>query len=243
MASSAPSNHLAKRSDGVVMIPSERDILLAPGHQSNYHPGNIYYRNYVDQRKEVYKQLKWGDKAQFCQDIVRELTVDKGLRLLQLSDDKRGWIVIDKSLAAEKVMIRLRSKRHSIININNTHTPIIVPVKKCFLQFSSLSDTRDPKSFIVTGFMEEQKELDGSVETIFDNLFIPASHGPATGGPGISLSMDSPRGNKPKLNIDRASYCRNNFGKDVMPTNKANTVRRATYGTGSGIRTHGTPLE
>ena len=43
----------------IIMIPSKSDILMsAPGDQSSYHPGNIFYRNFVDERKEVYKKKK-----------------------------------------------------------------------------------------------------------------------------------------------------------------------------------------
>ena len=227
--------------NNTIMIPSESDILMsAPGDQSSYHPGNIFYRNFVDERKEVYKKIKRGDKAKFCHELVRVLTVEKGLRLLRPSQCNRGWIVLaDKSLAAKKVMSRMYQP-NSIINVKTKHIPIIVPVT-CAPQFPPLSNNRDPKSFVMDGFMG-QHELGGCIVKIFDNLFLHPSHGPATAGHGISLCCDSPRGNKPTLNIDRVSYFQNRFGKDVMPTNKPNTVRRATYGTGSGIGSYGTPL-
>ena len=56
------SNSTANESpnyNNIIMIPSESDILMsAPGDQSSYHPGNIFYRSFVDERKEVYNNKK-----------------------------------------------------------------------------------------------------------------------------------------------------------------------------------------
>lgn len=105
---------------------------------------------------------------------------------------------------------------------------------------------RVAKSFNIKNFIQDHEDkevMEDCVEMIFDDLFLHASHHPAHKGKGISLSADSPYNNPPTVSTHRRSYFRNNFGKDGdMPVHDSNTVLRATYGTGSGIQTHGTPV-
>ena len=103
-------------------------------------------------------------------------------------------------------------------------------------------DDRNPLSYVVPGFLGANPDLIPHLTSIFDSILLPGSHGPSEGGDGISLTSDSPRGNKPTINVNRKSYIRQNFGKQTKCTHDPLTECRATYGTGSGMRTHGTPL-
>ena len=60
-----------------------------------------------------------------------------------------------------------------------------------------------------------------------------------TGEKGIVLTSDSPRGNRPQLNIERPSYLRQSFSKTISETK----TKRMCYtaGTGSGLISQGTP--
>lgn len=98
------------------------------------------------------------------------------------------------------------------------------------------------KSVVFPDFLAMYPDLRDATITIFDSLFLNPSHGPAISGEGISLSVDSIYGSKPTLNIHRrGSYLRQNFGiiDHTKRTGKSETVYRHTYGTGSGIVTHG----
>ena len=77
-----------------------------------------------------------------------------------------------------------------------------------------------------------------------DDLFLNESKLPSSPGPGISLTVEAAYGNTPTLNVHRkTSYFRQNYGRDniIIPTNNNGTTHRFTYGTGSGLVTHGIP--
>ena len=99
-----------------------------------------------------------------------------------------------------------------------------------------------PTSYVDEHFLMENDHLEARLWQIIDDLYTSPSRGPSQPGKGIALCADSVRGNPPTINVERRSYVRQNFGMDVLPTHNHLTTMRATYGTGSGIRTHGTPL-
>ena len=98
-------------------------------------------------------------------------------------------------------------------------------------------------SFVFTHFLERNSGLDEKIIEFFDELYLNEFREPWTGGRGICVSLDSPYNKNHQVNIHRPTYLRQNFSREhpSLETGDENTVFRSTYGTGSGLSTHGIP--
>ena len=93
-------------------------------------------------------------------------------------------------------------------------------------------------------FLQENKEIEGCILNILDNLLLKDSHHPTMPGTGISLAVESPYNpEKVYVNMEKAGYLKQYFGTDKknMKTNNPRTTYRTTYGTGSGSVSSGIP--
>jgi hypothetical protein len=93
-------------------------------------------------------------------------------------------------------------------------------------------------------------KLNSSVVEVLDQVFLHPSRSPDEAcNNGVVLTADRPRFIKtPLLNIEKPTYLRQSFAKSVkindeQRTRESKTRLCTTYGTGSGLRTHGTPKE
>ena len=100
-----------------------------------------------------------------------------------------------------------------------------------------------PTSYVYGEFLQQHTNLQCKLWRILDDLYTNPSRSPNAPGKGIALTADSVFGNNPQINIHRLSYVRQNFGRNkITSSHNKDTVMRATYGTGSGLNTHGTPV-
>ena len=97
------------------------------------------------------------------------------------------------------------------------------------------------QSFLVEGFLDAYPWLAKSASNICENMLANPSHHPSEVGCAISLAAEAPykKANR-HVNVRRAAYLRQNFGKDLTSPNDGN-VARHVYGTGCGSTTHGAP--
>ena len=102
----------------------------------------------------------------------------------------------------------------------------------------------------VTGFFTSNPKLTSAVEEVLDHIFLHPSRSPNDPRDnGVVLTADRPRFNKnPLLNIEKPTYLRQSFAKSVKLSDEHKSIelktrKCTTYGTGSGLRTHGTPKE
>ena len=98
--------------------------------------------------------------------------------------------------------------------------------------------------YVKEDFLANNPQLNYYVWQVFDSIFLHGTFRPEDmkDDLGIVLSGDSVTGNDPKINVNRDSYYRRNFGRPVLlsQTDNPNTEWRSTYGTVAGTRTHGT---
>ncbi len=96
------------------------------------------------------------------------------------------------------------------------------------------------QSIIISDFLHNNPGIQHDMFEVCGDLCIHPSTPPwKAGKKGIVLTSDSPRGNRPQLNIERPSYLRQSFSKTISETK----TKRMCYtaGTGSGVISQGTP--
>ncbi|KAL9189403.1 hypothetical protein ACHAXT_009078 [Thalassiosira profunda] len=102
------------------------------------------------------------------------------------------------------------------------------------------------KSHVWKDWLSDFPQLNVPLVSIFDGMFLHGVRGPSEQGPGFPVTADNPIGTTyPLLSLERPAYLCLNLGQDdpSKETNNPETAYRATYGTGSGIRTHGIPKQ
>lgn len=85
------------------------DVLCGRGAITNYHVGNVRFRNLVKSYKPQYLAVPKMRKAAIAQEIVDTIRkTDPPGRFLQLSSDSGGWVEISNEKAREKTSQALR---------------------------------------------------------------------------------------------------------------------------------------
>ena len=98
-------------------------------------------------------------------------------------------------------------------------------------------------SFVFTQFLERNSGLNEQIIKFLDELYLNEFREPWTPGGGICASIDSAYNKNHQANVHRPTYLRQNFSREhpSIETGDESTVYRSTYGTGSGLSTHGIP--
>lgn len=88
------------------------DVLLGRGKKAQYHPGNLYFRDFLDQKRLEYEVLPRHQKKQACITFIRELLSD-GIRFL--TERNRSWVVADFNEVVGKVAQFFRTRRRALL--------------------------------------------------------------------------------------------------------------------------------
>ena len=101
----------------------------------------------------------------------------------------------------------------------------------------------DVKSFIFPDFLKSSPGLDKEIVKFFDGLYSKGFQRPGSCGQKTVVAIEAPYSTNPQATVDRQGYMRQNFSTDneTKQTNNEATVFRHSYGTGSGLITHGIP--
>ena len=118
----------------------------------------------------------------------------------------------------------VKSKARSWFNLKNSNFPIF-------------------GSIVFDHFLEQNQWLNSKIIEFLDELYLSEFREPWTPGPGICGSVDAPYNTNHQMNIHRHSYLLQNYSREdtTIITAGDTTVYRWTYGTGSGLITHGIP--
>lgn len=94
--------------------PTDYDVLLGRGGLTNKHPGNVRFRNLINERKDKYKEILPGQykaKKQFSTNVMNEVHAYGG-RFLQQVKVKPStpveWVIAKKTKARKKCSQALR---------------------------------------------------------------------------------------------------------------------------------------
>ncbi|KAL3906177.1 MAG: hypothetical protein SGILL_009378 [Bacillariaceae sp.] len=107
----------------VVECPLSSDVLFKSGSNSLTHPGNVFFRNLIEQYFGEHNSTKSsGLKVTLSWKIVDEVVVTKGGRFLEW--DKRGWWVVieERDKMRAKVATSLRDFKKQLHASHNRQT-------------------------------------------------------------------------------------------------------------------------
>lgn len=92
----------------------ETDVLLGRGKMAQYHPGNLRFRDFLDQKRPAYEVLSRRQKRQACITFTREL-LSNGVRFLRFRESDKTWVVSDFDDAVGKVAQFFRTRRRALL--------------------------------------------------------------------------------------------------------------------------------
>lgn len=87
----------------------ETDVLLGRGRLVQYHPGNIRFRDFLDEHIEEYESLARNQRRRACSDLAREL-ISNGTRFLKQAEGDM-WERCNFEEAVDKVAQFYRTRR------------------------------------------------------------------------------------------------------------------------------------
>ena len=255
------SSHSATSSTGIV--PNrDTDIFLGRGHDAQFDKGNTLFKNYIiTNRQQFNESSNKNGKYSCCLHVYDEL-VHRGMRFIGVHRKKNQYVVLDQETAAQKIMEHFRSKWTQSTQQVTVIVPVAIkPIRKSKRLMAKATESThsamesddggsstfkhvpigECKSFIVPNFLQNHPGIEGAVKRVLDKLLLNESHHPSEPGPGVAVTAEACYGNAPKVSLLGTTYLKQNFGKNMKPTHKHNVVERATYGTGSGLVTHGIP--
>lgn len=90
----------------------DADVLLGRGRLVQNHPGNVLFRDFLDERRDEYEVLSRNDKRKARIKHTRELLAN-GVRFMRQTDSGL-WVVCDFDEVVEKVAQFYRTRRRSV---------------------------------------------------------------------------------------------------------------------------------
>lgn len=90
----------------------ETDVLFGRGRLVQYHPGNIRYRDFLDQHREEYDGYQRNQRRKACIDYTQELLAN-GTRFLKQNETEM-WVVCDFEEVVDKIAQFYRTRRRRI---------------------------------------------------------------------------------------------------------------------------------
>lgn len=94
--------------DERVLVPGRFDILMGRSWTAQLQPGNIRFRHIVAKHWEVYEKARKHEKTAIAKGVVQEVKAT-GSRFLK--SDGAGWVLVDDTVAREKVSSAFRDRR------------------------------------------------------------------------------------------------------------------------------------
>ncbi|KAL7571867.1 hypothetical protein ACA910_002940 [Epithemia clementina (nom. ined.)] len=80
------------------------DVLCTKDKTLRHHPGNCFFRAYIDKMLPTYKQAKCKlEKMNITKTIVDELQMNHGIRFVKFDEETTSWVEVDDLTAREKV--------------------------------------------------------------------------------------------------------------------------------------------
>ncbi|KAL7571869.1 hypothetical protein ACA910_002941 [Epithemia clementina (nom. ined.)] len=99
-------NDMAQKEDPALpqLELRDRDVLCTKDKTLRHHPGNCYFRDFIDNMLPTYKQATSKlQKMNITKAIVDELQISHGIRFVKFDDETASWVVVDTLVAREKV--------------------------------------------------------------------------------------------------------------------------------------------
>ncbi|CAJ1963566.1 unnamed protein product [Cylindrotheca closterium] len=91
----------ASSREGVIIHPSETDVLFGKGYRLQLHSGNIRFREFLEQHKDSYEHTPRHRKPAFSDNLIQILIAD-GIRFLQRNTSDM-WVETDSAVVKRKV--------------------------------------------------------------------------------------------------------------------------------------------
>jgi hypothetical protein len=98
--------------DERVVVPSPLDILMGRHWEAQCHTGNLRVRSTIDKHGDAYDTSKKLEKTQIAQGVVEELKAS-GSRFLK--SDGAGYVLVNDTVAREKMSCAFRNRRKALI--------------------------------------------------------------------------------------------------------------------------------
>ena len=105
------SNHTGKCPSKVFCIPSDLDVLLGRGGQTNNHSGNIKYREEVEKVKPMYFSCMTKSEKKEVSELLVAYVQDYGGRFLEKDPDTGEWMLASDRAARKKASQALRETK------------------------------------------------------------------------------------------------------------------------------------
>jgi hypothetical protein len=213
--------------------PCLNDILLGKGHHLN--PGNLWLVQYLLKHKAEYQQMSRDCKGPFLTKII-ESVLGTGRHFYMKDDNGEKWNVIKMGDRSVTNLGRLIIRQSIVNMINRRgrveessviiHSNVIPNIKQRSYNLrhrhaSPSPNTNNPNPnstqsrnsndevtcWIEHDFIKENSDLLPDIWALLDDLFTHPFRLPDAGdSKGIVVTVDSPWGNPPLLNINRLSY-------------------------------------
>ena len=105
----------AKTRVGSVITPTENDVLSGRGRYFQDYPGNVRFRNFMEEHSDEYDKLDRHDRMILTIRLMHELNCNN-VRFLKQTD-KGDWVTLDVGEVRKKVSQQFRSLRKKHRNI------------------------------------------------------------------------------------------------------------------------------
>lgn len=100
------------------ILPRPTDVIMGRDWDAQIHPGTIRLREIIAMHRDAYDNAKKLEKTMITREIVQEVKAG-GNRFLK-SDGAGGYVVVDDSVAREKVSSSFRDRRKKAANTEGT---------------------------------------------------------------------------------------------------------------------------
>mmetsp|Transcript_17768 Transcript_17768/g.43873 ORF Transcript_17768/g.43873 Transcript_17768/m.43873 type:complete len:702 (+) Transcript_17768:118-2223(+) len=90
--------------------PTSEDILLGRGQTIQTHPGNVRFREWLEEYRDEYERTPRHKKRLVTAEMANILS-SNGIRFLKQGPDKKSWVAIDTKEAEQKISQLFRSRR------------------------------------------------------------------------------------------------------------------------------------
>jgi len=222
------------------ITPGDNDILL--GKKNRTHIGNRSFRNFVSYFAPLYNNAgSLHVKRSVMEAIYKITTGTSGSRFLEY-EDGRGWF----TPAYDKCISKIRRTLWKCLEGCKKpacHPPPYEPPPPSLPITSQEVISHAPHLGVLCcpNYIQNNPCLHDSVRSVQDYLYSHPTHHPQEPGPGIALSADSAYGNPVRISSTAKPYLRQYFGRQVLPTHNSDEVIVASYASGSGKSSTGTP--
>eukprot|EP00980_Cylindrotheca_fusiformis_P012517 scaffold3074_cov108-Cylindrotheca_fusiformis.AAC.4 len=108
-SSSENGSSIAIGSDGLLGV-QQNDVLLGRGTAVQFRPGNIRFRNFLNEHRDAYDTARRVAKGRIVAELSQMLK-SKGVRFLKAGGKDKEWVECDDREVEETIARRFRSAR------------------------------------------------------------------------------------------------------------------------------------